>query len=494
LGKLGVKEFNPSFEIDVDGDVGATGTIFAGASQFGDNAEIVNDLIVGNGASATALTVDGKTKLLDDLDMDGSNISLNAGWLSGDGDDEGISINNAGDVGIGRATMTQELDIVGDINLEDTTSNDTGVIYKDGVRFIHNFRHPTGDSAVPLGLNTFVGKNSGNFTMGSTATEVYESSYNTAVGYRSLYSNTTGFQNTAVGYRSLHSNTTGYDNTAVGYTSLLDNTTGYHNTAVGHISLTNNTTGYHNTAVGHTSLLNNTTGNQNTALGYYSLANNTTGYYNTAVGYNAGRYVDGLTGNDTSDTSIYLGTDTKAGADGNSNEIVIGYDAVGQGSNTIMLGNSSITDLYCYDTSITSPSDRRVKENITDFDNSKLLDFVNELQPITYQRKNPADWEEKIKPSQYKDKVIKEKDENGKEIEKQVKADKKPKDIEDINAGLIAQDVEKAMKKAGIDYKLVTTSSNGMKALRYTDFIPALIGAIQEQQKQINELKAQISK
>jgi hypothetical protein len=38
----------------------------------------------------------------------------------------------------------------------------------------------------------------------------------------------------------------------------------------------------------------------------------------------------------------YLGADTKALASGDTNEIVIGYDATGAGSNTVTLGNASI--------------------------------------------------------------------------------------------------------------------------------------------------------
>ena len=36
--------------------------------------------------------------------------------------------------------------------------------------------------------------------------------FNTAIGYRSLYSNTTGYQNSAMGSNALLSNTTGYYN------------------------------------------------------------------------------------------------------------------------------------------------------------------------------------------------------------------------------------------------------------------------------------------
>jgi hypothetical protein len=79
----------------------------------------------------------------------------------------------------------------------------------------------------------------------------------------------------------------------------------------------------------------------------YSLYANTTGSYNTANGYQAGRYIaDGATGRTTGDYGLYLGYNTRASADGQTNEIVIGYDAIGKGSNTARWGNTSITKHY----------------------------------------------------------------------------------------------------------------------------------------------------
>jgi len=62
------------------------------------------------------------------------------------------------------------------------------------------------------------------------------------------------------------------------------------------------------------------------------------------VGYQAGRYISGgSSSNGASSTSLYLGAETKALASGGTNEIVLGYDTTGFGSNTAAYGNSSIT-------------------------------------------------------------------------------------------------------------------------------------------------------
>jgi hypothetical protein len=166
---------------------------------------------------------------------------------------------------------------------------------------------------------------------------------NTATGYQALYTNT-GSYNTAYGAQSLYSNTNGAGNTASGYQSLVFNTTGSYNTASGYFSLYFNSTGSQNTANGNAALNQNSTGEKNTANGYYALQRNTTGSENTAIGQSAGSFIaNGQTPNTTSDYSVYLGSNTKASADDAQNEVVIGYNAIGGGSNTVTLGNTSVT-------------------------------------------------------------------------------------------------------------------------------------------------------
>ena len=209
---------------------------------------------------------------------------------------DGITI--GGNVSIqisGPSIPPDGLDIsAGNLDLDTTTNaNQFGVISKNGTRFIHDFNYGNNGTVTTDGGNTFVGLNTGNLTMGSTATQTYEASYNTALGQASLSSNTTGFSNTASGYASLFSNTTGYQNTASGFASLFSNTTGFNN---------------------------------------------------TASGYEAGRYIsEGSGANATSTNSLYLGALTKALADGDTNEVVLGYDTTGFGSHTVAYGNSSMT-------------------------------------------------------------------------------------------------------------------------------------------------------
>jgi trimeric autotransporter adhesin len=168
-------------------------------------------------------------------------------------------------------------------------------------------------------------------------------SNNTANGVNSLTTNSEGGNNTSIGSYSLERNSTGSNNIAIGYNSLNYNTTAGSNTAIGNQSLSNNSTGEQNTANGYKSLRLNT-GSYNTANGTYSLESNTTGAYNTALGYSAGSVLaNGNASNSTSDYSVYLGSNTKASADDAQNEIVIGYNAIGGGSNTVKLGNTSVT-------------------------------------------------------------------------------------------------------------------------------------------------------
>ena len=99
-----------------------------------------------------------------------------------------------------------------------------------------------------------------------------------------------------------------------------------------------------NTSVGSSALISITTGFPNTALGSEALRNITTGANNIAIGSEAGKIDSGSsTANATSSSSIYIGDNTKPQTNGNTNEIVIGHAASGNGSNSVTIGNSSTT-------------------------------------------------------------------------------------------------------------------------------------------------------
>jgi len=178
--------------------------------------------------------------------------------------------------------------------------------------------------------NTFIGYQSGLVTTTAYA--------NTGVGYRTFYNNTLGSSNTAIGLQALSENTIGTQNVAVGGDALGLNTTGTNNTAIGQNALLSNDTASNNTATGTDALTNSTTGASNVANGSSALSLSTTGANNTAVGATAG---DSIT---TGVQNTLVGSGSDLAAATNNNSIVIGYNAVGLGTNTTVLGNSSTTN------------------------------------------------------------------------------------------------------------------------------------------------------
>jgi hypothetical protein len=223
--------------------------------------------------------------------------------------------------------------------------------------------------------NTFLGSNSGI----RNTTGLYNSFFGDSAGY----SNTIGFNNSFFGMSAGYNNTGGTQNTFIGTSSGLNNTTGSNNTFVGQGAGQNNTTGVQNTFIGQgagninttggsntfigqaaggantvgssnqffgiNAGLNNTTGGENTAVGSAAGLNNSTGNNNVFLGRNAGRYIsDGTTSNTITDNSIYIGHTTKALANNQTNQIVIGNSSTGLGSNTTVLGNSSTVTTAIY--------------------------------------------------------------------------------------------------------------------------------------------------
>jgi hypothetical protein len=106
-----------------------------------------------------------------------------------------------------------------------------------------------------------------------------------------------------------------------------------------------------------------TTGSKNVAIGSQVMYENTSGSSNIALGLDAGRRISGGSANQTSNQSIFIGEDTRASGAGNTNEMVFGHTAIGQGSNTVTLGNSSITKTFLRgNTMVNTTTDNGVDE------------------------------------------------------------------------------------------------------------------------------------
>jgi hypothetical protein len=183
---------------------------------------------------------------------------------------------------------------------------------------------------------------------------------NVAMGFAALQNNTTGTGNIGIGPSAGQGNTTGASNTFIGNGSATLASSGSGNTCVGNVAGQFVGVGGSNTAVGNATLANGGGGSFNTALGaeacnqsggtsnntavgYVAMAIVSSGNDNVAVGYRAGtRNASGVNIAASTD-SVFIGSESRANATGETNQIVIGKSAVGDGSNTAVIGNSSIT-------------------------------------------------------------------------------------------------------------------------------------------------------
>jgi TM2 domain-containing membrane protein YozV len=167
------------------------------------------------------------------------------------------------------------------------------------------------------------------------ATDPIQATENTALGSKSLISNTVGFSNTAAGYRAMFRNTSGWRNTAVGYEALFSNIDGYRNMAGGYKAMHSNTSGLYNTATGYLALAGNMSGSGNTAAGYFVMSSNLTGDDNTAIGK------DALSENTSGNSNTAIGVSADVGFDSLMNATAIGANTIVNQNNSLVLGNNA---------------------------------------------------------------------------------------------------------------------------------------------------------
>ena len=182
----------------------------------------------------------------------------------------------------------------------------------------------------------------GNTAIGNGAlSSVTTGNTNMAIGKVAMEQLTTGTFNTAIGNGALRYITTTSENTAIGGHAMFDvNFSGTGNTAIGSQAALEMENGAYNTAVGGGALYSGKSVQSSVAVGSFALYF-TTGDGNVGIGRNSGR------DNTTGGNNTYVGTSAGYGSTGAAltNATAIGYLAQVATSNTVALGNTSVTDI-----------------------------------------------------------------------------------------------------------------------------------------------------
>jgi len=328
----------------------------------------------------------------------------------------------------------------------------------------------TGYHNTAMGFNALYNNASGwaNVAVGNYSQNgSFDGSSNTSTGYNSLVINTRGSRNTALGVNALAlqnytpGTTFNSDNVAVGLSALYNNqptstSNGINNTAVGTFALLNNTIGYSNTAAGFQSAYNTNTGFFNTSMGAYSMVTNASGSWNTAVGYNTGPSVNNI-----------------------SNTTCIGTDATATATDMVRIGNSFVNSIGG-NVGWTTLSDGRFKEDVDE--NIPGLSFITQLRPVTYRIDREA-------LNEFTGVTARHTEIRSQQPGMEFSSGER---YSGVTTGFIAQEVEAAAENLGFSFSGVDApkNENDMYGLRYADFVVPLVKGMQEQQAQIEELKA----
>ena len=291
--------------------------------------------------------------------------------------------------------------------------------------------------------------------------------------------------NTIIGKEVAQTNTTNQFTTAVGYQSQQNNGVGDFNTSFGACSLMSHDgiSAGHNTALGYKSMSGSAdiTGGCNTAVGSLSLADLSGSVAcNVAIGYNSGPATSPITGTVSvgyeararGNDSIAIGRNAVIN-EGVTNSILIGANTTVSGSNVVKLGNAGNDTYQYYGTSWANPSDGRDKTCVKPLSSDLGLNFVMKLNPVEYR----YDYRENY------------------ELVCNYDYGKKDGTLasDRIGYGLIAQEVETTLNQMNTKFDALKYDEKlDQYSIGYTELIPTLIKAIQEQQNEINELKAKI--
>lgn len=301
------------------------------------------------------------------------------------------------------------------------------------------------------------GAGSGTPISTSTFTPASNISNSTAIGFNA-YPVGTGANNTVFGAYSGYAVTSGVDNIYIGSAAGQSATTATRNVLLGSGAGMAGLNGGSNVAIGyHTGF--NSTGSQNVFVGGSNTTGASSGNSNILVGYNISPNSSSADNQLSIGNAIigYLGSNQN----GHSNDAKIAVNVTSPTANFEVSGtvaldsltNSAGTGPLCYSTSTKlvttntaacTVSDIRFKKNIASYDGT--LDKVMQL---------------KVRQFDFKDKAY------GKLHQ----------------VGLIAQEVEPIIPA------VVGTGDDGYKSISYDKLSVYAIGAIQEQQREINDIR-----
>jgi len=168
-----------------------------------------------------------------------------------------------------------------------------------------------------------------------------------------------------------------------------------------------------------------------------------------------------------------IGTSADVSQDHLDNATAIGAFTIVDASNKVRIGNSNVTVIEGQ-VPFTTPSDGRYKFNVKE--DVKGLDFILKLRPVTYQF-DTKKLDEEMQPKNL--------------IKANYKLPVNDEASKIRRTGFIAQEVEKAANESGYNFSGIIKPKTEKEhyGLSYESFVAPLVKAVQEQQKQIDDLK-----
>lgn len=496
-----------SLNTSVNGKVATTRNITAGAGLTG-GGNLTTDRTISHADTSTQASVDNSgTTFIQDITLDtyGHITSIGSASVPASFAD-GNYFNYGGTGGSAAVATTDAISIGEDAEALSEVSiaigyNATTVLnssqYRPGSIAIGMNTLTTGESSISIGSNaagnggsaTSIGYNSNATGNGATAIGAYTQ----ALGIRSVaigghgqdptssngLSGPTASNNsciaigdaTAIGEYSIAIGGTarGASNTSSGGLSSI---------AIGKFAIIS-TNAFGGVAIGQQTSCGYNSVSQigNVAVGSGAKARNAG---STSVGYNS----DCVSGSGGSGVNnVALGKQaTVSGSSNTGNSVALGYAAAVTTSNTIRLGNTSISSLLCQDTTI-STSDERDK---TDFEALNYgLDFVKAIPTYKYKRNNRGEYYTLSPELDEDENRVYTYDEDGYNNE--------TKKLDRVDFGFKAQEVE-ALIQSNERLVSTTTEPEGfeLKSFAHSDMVPILWKAVQELSAKNDALEARI--